>query len=313
MDPLSDLLSLLKPQSYMFRGLEAGGEWSIQFPANEGIRCYAILSGACWLVIDGTCETIQLTDGDCVLLTRNQSFRMASHIDLTPIDGVALFGAARQGGVAICNGGGNLTGIGGYFAMPGKHASALLSLLPPVVHLRKESTKTALRISMEMIMQELRDPQPGGFLVAQHIAQMMLVLALRLHLSDSKRAGPGVGWLFALADRQMGAAINAIHDNPAQPWTLQALAQRACMSRSSFAQKFKETVGTSPMEYLIRWRMLLAENKLATSRDSIYDIAVSLGYESESSFSTAFKRVMGCAPRQYSRTLKVVADSPQQP
>ena len=172
-------------------------------------------------------------------------------------------------------------------------------MLPPIVHIRKESDKAAMRWSLERMMQELREPQPGGFLVAQHLAHMMLVQALRLHLAEGSRGG--VGWLFALADKQMGAAINAMHDDPAHRWTLQELAERAGMSRSTFALKFKETVGASPMEYLTRWRMLLAGDRLANSSDPISVIALSLGYESESAFSTAFKRVMGCSPRQYSR------------
>jgi AraC-like DNA-binding protein len=103
----------------------------------------------------------------------------------------------------------------------------------------------------------------------------------------------GVGWLFALADKQMSAAINSMHDDPAHGWTIQKLAVRAGMSRSTFALKFKQTVGASPMEYLTRWRMLLAGDKLANSSDPISVIALSLGYQSESAFSTAFKRVMG--------------------
>ena len=167
------------------------------------------------------------------------------------------------------------------------------------MHIRKESDKAALRWSMKRMMQELREPQPGGFLVAQHLAYMMLVQALRLHLAEGLRGG--VGWLFALADKQMSASINAMHDDPAHRWTIQELAERAGMSRSTFALKFKETVGESPIEYLTRWRMLLAGDKVTNSGDPISVIALSLGYESESAFSTAFKRVMGCSPRQYSR------------
>ena len=99
----------------------------------------------------------------------------------------------------------------------------------------------------------------------------------------------------------MGAAISAMHEDPAHRWTLQELAERVGMSRSTFALKFKETVGTSPMEYLTRWRMLLAGTVWRTRSDPISAIAPSLGYESESAFSTAFKRVMGCSPRQYGR------------
>ena len=182
----------------------------------------------------------------------------------------------------------------------GKHAGILLGVLPPIVHIRKESDKAALRWSLERMRQELREPQPGGFLVAQHLAYMMLVQALRLHLAEGLKGG--VGWLFALADKQMSAAINAMHDDPAHRWTLQELAKRAGMSRSTFALKFKETVGASPIEYLTRWRMLLAGDRLTNSSDPISVIALSLGYESESAFSTAFKRIMGCSPRQYGRS-----------
>jgi AraC-like DNA-binding protein len=128
---------------------------------------------------------------------------------------------------------------------------------------------------------------------------MMLVQALRLHLAEGLRGG--VGWLFALADKQMSAAITSMHDDPSHRWTLPELAKRAGMSRSTFAMKFKQTVGASPMDYLTRWRMLVAGDRLASSSDPISSVALSLGYESESAFSTAFKRVMGCSPRQYSR------------
>jgi len=99
----------------------------------------------------------------------------------------------------------------------------------------------------------------------------------------------------------MGAAITCMHDNPGYAWTLQNLAERVGMSRSVFALKFKETVGATPMEYLTRWRMLLAGDRLKSSDDSLAQIALSFGYESESAFGKAFRRVMGCPPRQYGR------------
>jgi AraC-like DNA-binding protein len=95
--------------------------------------------------------------------------------------------------------------------------------------------------------------------------------------------------------------MTCMHDDPGHPWTLQKLAERVGMSRSVFALRFKETVGTTPMEYLARWRMLLAGDRLKNSDDSISVIALSLGYESESAFGKAFRRVMGCSPRQYGR------------
>lgn len=299
MDPLSDVLSLLKPRSYMIRGFDIGGEWSIQFPEHEGIKCYAVVAGQCWLAMEGVTDPVRLQTGDCFLLPRGRPFRLASDLTLAPIDVETVFSTARDGRVTAFNGGGDYSGIGGYFAFTGGYASLLLEVLPPIVHIRNESDKAALRWSMQQMMQELRDPRPGGFLVAQHLAHMMLVQALRLHLAEGSSGG--VGWLFALADKQMSAAINAMHADPAHRWTLRSLAERAGMSRSTFAQKFKEKVGASPMEYLTRWRMLLAGDRLANSSEPISVIAPSLGYDSESAFSTAFKRVMDCSPRQYGR------------
>jgi AraC-like DNA-binding protein len=299
MDPLSDVLSLLKPRSYMFRGLDAGGKWSLQFPPNEGINCYAITFGQCWLSVDGVPGALRLTGGDCVLLPRGWPFRFASDMASAPLDALSFFSAAREGGVATLNGGGECFGIGGYFEFTGNHADILLGMLPPIVHIRNEPDKAALRWCLERAMEELRAPQPGGLLIAEHLAHMLLVQALRLHMAE----GPGgrVGWLFALADRQMAAAIHAMHAEPARRWTLQALAETAGMSRSTFALRFKETVGVSAMEYLTRWRMILGGDRLANSGEPISVIAPALGYESESAFSTAFKRVMGCSPRRYGR------------
>ncbi len=301
MDPLSDVLSLLKPRSYMCGGFDVGGDLSIQFPQHEGIKCYAVVSGQCWLSVEGVPDAVRLTTGDCFLLPRGLPFRLASDLTLTPVDGLTIFSMARRnGGIVSVNGGGDCFIVGGFFALSGNHAGILLGMLPPIVHIRKESDKAAMRWSLERMMQELREPQPGGFLVAEHLAHMMLVQALRLHLAEGLQGG--VGWLFALADKQMGAAISSMHDDPARRWTLQELAERVGMSRSTFALRFKEKVGVSPMEYLAHWRMMLAGDKLANSSDPISVIALSLSYESESAFSTAFRRVMGCSPRQYSRS-----------
>ncbi len=302
MDPLSDVLSLLKPRSYSSGGFDAGGAWSVQFGRHQGVKCYALVSGQCWLSMEGVVDAMRMTQGDCFLLPHGRPFRLASDLRLTPVDAYTMFRTPLNGGVAVFNGGGDCFGVGGHFAFTGSHAAVLLEVLPPIVHIRKESDKAEMRWSLERMSRELRAPQPGSSLVAQQLAYMILVQALRLHLAEGLRSG--VGWLFALADPQMSAVMRSMHENPAHRWTLGKLAETAGMSRSTFALKFKQTVGTSPLEYLTRWRMLLAGDKVTSSSDSISVIAFSLGYESESAFSTAFKRVMGCSPRQYSRRSK---------
>lgn len=300
MDPLSNVLLLLKPRNYLSAGLEAGGSWAIQFPDQQrGIKCGAVVSGQCWLSVEGVPDSIHLTAGDSFLLPSGKPFRLASDMAVAPVEGARIFSAPCKPGITTFNGGGDFFLVSSRFSLEGNPADMLLQLLPPIVHIRDESGQAALRWPVERMMNELRDPQPGGFLIVQHLAQMMLVQALRLHLATGPKAG--VGWLFALADKQMSVAINALHDDPAHRWTLQELATRVGMSRSSFALKFKETVGTSPMDYLAHWRMQLAADRLKNSADPVSTIAPSLGYESETAFSMAFKKIMGCSPRQYGR------------
>ena len=299
MDPLSDILSLLKLRSYSSGGIDVGGDWSIGIGPHDGIKCYAAVSGECWLSGDGVLDPVRLRTGDCFLLPKGWPFRLTSDLALPPTDALKTLTKVPEGSIVTVEGGGSFFCVGGHFALSGEQAAMLLAILPPIVHIRREADKDVLRWTLDRMRQELREPQPGGFLLAQLLATALLVQVLRLYLADP--ASIGVGWICALADRQMNAALAAMHADPARPWTLQSLAARAGMSRTSFALRFKETVGFSPMDYLTRWRMLLAGNRLSAAREPVSVIAPSLGYQSESAFSNAFKRVMGCSPRQYGR------------
>lgn len=302
MDPLSDLLSLLQPRSAISSGFDAGGEWSIEFGGHQKqIKCYVVQSGECLLAVDGVAGIEHLEQGDCFVMPSGRPFRLASDLTLPTIAASTIFFEARPGRLATVNGGGKFSVVCSRFTVSGKHADLLLGLLPSVVHLRKASDQAALRWSVERMMHELREEQPGGILIAQDLAHMMLVYALRAHLSQG--LGQGTGWFFALADKQLSLAITAMHADPARRWTLRELGEKAGMSRSVFALRFKEVVGETPMQYLARWRMLLACHRLERDGDPVSKIAHGLGYESESAFSTAFRRVMGCSPSQYGRDI----------
>lgn len=304
MDPLSDVLSLLKPLNYMSAGFDTGGNWSIQFPDRQkSIKCGAIVAGECWLSVEGVDEAVHLKAGDGFLLPHGLPFVLASDLALKPADARVIFSHARNGGIATYNGGGDCFIVSSRFNLSGDNADILLDMLPTIVHIKTEVEQAAIRGLVEQMMRELREHKPGHFLIVQHLAHMMLLQGLRLHVAEGMKNG--VGWLFALADKQIGLALSAMHENLAHSWTLQELASHVGMSRSMFALRFKEAVGDTPIDYLTRWRMLKGADKLVNSSDSIAAITFSLGYKSESAFSTAFKRVMGCSPRQYSRQRKM--------
>ena len=290
----------LKPQSYLTAGFDAGGDWAVRFDNQVGrIKCYAVTRGACWLKVDGIGDPVRLTSGDCFVLPSGRSFMLASDIGLPSAAAHDVFADARHGSVVVHNGGGDVFLAGTRFEVNGRKAQALLGALPPIVHLEAAEDQAALRWSIERMMVEMRETKPGASLAAHHLAHMMLLQALRLYLA--RQSGGQVGWFYALADPQLSATIGAMHADPAHRWTLGLLASQAGMSRSIFAQRFREKVGETPIAYLTRWRMMLAGERLASGRESLAQTARSLGYESENAFNTAFKRVMGSSPRRYAR------------
>ena len=121
-DPLSDVLSLLKPRSHVSAGFDAGGDWSIAFPRNAGIKCYAVVSGGCWLVVDGIDAPVRIAAGDCFLLPSGRPFRTCSHPDVPPVDAGTVFPPPRAGGVVTYNGGGDVFLVGSRFVLSGAHA-----------------------------------------------------------------------------------------------------------------------------------------------------------------------------------------------
>jgi AraC-like DNA-binding protein len=299
MDPLSEVLSLLKTESYVSSGFSAGGDWSLHFELrNDVIKCYAVEEGSCWMVVEGVVDPIRVTAGDCFVLPSGRPFRLTSDIALIPQDAKSAFPPARPGGVVTINGGGDLFLVGSRFVVNGRQAPMLLQMMPPVVHIKAEGDQQALRWSVSRMREELAENRPGGSLIAKHLGHMMLVQALRLHLQEGKHE---TGWFAALTDPRLCKAISAIHASPGERWKLAQLASIAGMSRSVFAEKFRAATGETAMDYVTRWRMLIAGEELEATRKPVSAIAPAVGYESESAFTTAFKRVMGCAPREYAR------------
>jgi hypothetical protein len=122
MDPLSDVLSLLRPRTWSSGGFDAGGHWSIQFSRYEGTKCYAVVYGQCWLVVEETADPVRLTKGNCFLLLRHRPFRMASDLALTPVDVKTILTPPFIGGIGSINHGGDCLVVGGHFKLSGDHA-----------------------------------------------------------------------------------------------------------------------------------------------------------------------------------------------
>lgn len=154
-----------------------------------------------------------------------------------------------------------------------------------------------LQWALGQIDRELRRRPMGATLVAEHLAVVMLIHVLRIHLARDPKAVSG--WLAGLGDPVVAAALTLMHDRPEHPWTVAELALAGTVSRSTLAARFKATVGRGPLDYLTRWRVELASRQLRQGSDTVATIARAVGYGSESALSTAFKRVTGISPRDY--------------
>ncbi|MCO8269936.1 AraC family transcriptional regulator [Actinoplanes sp. TRM 88003] len=294
-DPLDDVLALVGTTSSLSAGLIAGGEWAVAFEPPPAVKFNAVRRGRCLLRADG--QEFELQAGDCFLLTRPIAFTLASGPDVTPEPAGPLFRAAGEDGIAQAGRGDDVVLIGGRFGFGERAQELLLDALPPVVHVPGASTAAAaVRWALEQIDTEMRDRPPASSLLTEHLALVMLIHLLRLHLAAAPPAG---GWLAGLADPVVGSALRAIHGKPAYAWTVADLAAVAAVSRSTLAARFKRVVGQGPLDYLTQWRIELASARLRHGDHTLAAIAREVGYSSESALSTAFKRVTGTSPRAY--------------
>lgn len=297
MDPLEDVLGLLDTRGHLSAGLVAGGRWAIAFPPPPGVKFNAVRRGSCLLEVEGVPKPVELSAGDCFLLTQGRAFTLRSGPDVPAVPARPLFAKADTG-VARAGEGEDVHILGGRFSFGLRAQELLLDGLPPVLHLPAGTGRAGtVGWVLDAIDEELRHRRMGADLIAEHLAIVMLVRVLRSHLASGEHAGPG--WLAGLADPAVAAALACVHRDPARPWTVAELARAGSVSRTALAERFKKAVGQSPYEYLTAWRIELAAKRLRQGGETLTAIAHSVGYGSDSALSTAFKRVMGTSPRDY--------------
>lgn len=296
-DPLSDVFSLVDIESARSTRFEVGGQWAFRFPPKPALKFVAVIRGGCWIILPGE-PPFTLEAGDTFLLANAPAYVIANDLASEPEDGIAFFdwdhsNIARHGGDETVL-------IGGSLVISGGNAQLLLDALPPFIHIPASDRAAAvLRATLATLNDELGAGEMGSTLMTRRMGDILLVQALRAHVA---RAGAdNAGWIGALGNPGIGKAISLIHNEPGYRWTVGELASRTGMSRSAFAQRFRDLVGVAPLDYVTRWRMHRAREALRRKEATVAGLAASLGYSSESAFGNAFKRVFGRAPKRYWR------------
>ena len=296
-DPLSQVLDLLDARCILSGGLAARGAWVRQFPQPNALKIMAIAKGSCWLVMTHLPAPLQLHVGDVILVNGRHPMRLASDPAL-PVPETTWGDVQSVADIAPRQHDGDVLIIGGHVAIDPARQGLLLDVLPPLVHVASSAPQApTLDWLLDQLVHENSASQAGAEAATASLAQLLFVQSLRATLST--QAGGASGWLRALGDQRLAPALEMIHAEPARNWTVAELARQVGMSRTSFAVRFRKVAGTAPLTYLLSWRMRLAEHRLRSASISISELALEVGYSSESAFSNAFKRVVGSSPRAY--------------
>jgi AraC-like DNA-binding protein len=294
-DPLSEVISLLRPRTVFSKLISGAGQWGVRYSAFEQPSFCTVLEGSCLLAVDGQ-ESITLKAGDLVLMPATPGFTMTGFEPVTPElinpktmpSPVGEIRHGRRGGRP------DMRMLGGYFLFDSPDAALLVSLLPVLLHVRDVER---LSILVKLVREESLEQRPGRDHILVRLVEVLLVEALR----STAATGAPAGLIRGLADTKLAAAMRLMHGDPSRSWTIEELAKKASLSRSAFFARFTSAVGLPPMEYLLAWRMALAKDLLSKGDAAIATVAEQVGYGSASAFSTAFSRYVGQPPGRYAR------------
>lgn len=296
MDPLSDVIALLRPGTAMSKPITGRGTWGVSYAAHNAPGFTIILNGECWFTFDGQ-EAFRVQKGDFLLLPTTPAFSISSKPDVKCEPGDPGKSPARHGDQ---DGDAEFESLGGTFQIEQANAPLLLALLPRIIHIPASEGRTGrLSRMIELIMEECKNAEPGKDMILQRMLEVLLIEALRWRgfAADDIRAGLIKG----MRDPALARVLQSMHADVRAHWTVAALAKVAGLSRSAFAARFGDVLGCGPIEYLARWRMALAKDALIRGVKTLDRIADEIGYESASAFSTAFRKRLGCSPGRFAR------------
>ena len=285
--------------------------WGLRFNAAGGAGVHVILRGTAWLLPPDGSEPISLAAGDVALVHRGLPHGLADD-PRTPLQDVSAddhdpssYWPAdgspedeRVPGTVL---------IGGTYYLNGARPHPLFQSLPDVIHLpARIGAAATVRTVVELLGAEMDRDRPGLSAALPALLDLLLLYTMRTWFEGARQP---TGWARALRDPALSAALTAIQDRPAEPWTVASLAAEASLSRAAFARRFTAVTGQPPLTYLTWWRMTIAARLLQTTDSSVQAIGDRVGYRSEYAFSKAFKRQLGLAPAHYRRRQQAAAES----
>jgi len=324
-DLLSDVLRAVRLRGAVFFDVSGSSDWAAEAPPGKELapllmpgvdhvmEYHAVAQGSCWAGILGG-PAVQLHAGDVVLFPHGDAHVVSSapgmrgnrdevnQIADVKFDRLPLQLAYSGQGLLYPkpeDAGADVTIVCGFLGCDVHPFNPLIAALPRMLHLRASDDDGWLAGFARQAVAESRAHRPGGEAMLARMSEMMFVNAVRRyasHLSEQSN-----GWLAGLNDRFVGRALALMHEQPAQPWTVDEIGRRVGLSRSALHERFVQLIGVPPMQYLAQWRMQAAARMLLESRSTVASIALDVGYDSEAAFARAFKRAVGKPPAAWRR------------
>jgi AraC-like DNA-binding protein len=322
-DTLSDLLRAVRFRGALFYYVDGAAPWVAEAPpaseiipailpgVEHMIEFHGIVKGSCWAAITGE-SPLRLEEGDVVLFPQGDPHVMSSAPGLRapavdrsfyfsprpPQLPYALSMTGAEITTARLDGGGqdHATIVCGFLGLDARPFNPLLAALPRVLRVTGSTLGPDSWVTtfLRQVVTESNQRRPGGEAVLERMSEMLFVEVLRRHVDSLPPQQ--TGWLAGMRDPAVGRALALLHGRPAEPWTLERLAEEAGLSRSSLHERFVHFIGTPPMHYLTRWRMQVASGLLRDTAAKLVEVSLAVGYESEAAFSRAFKREVGVSP-----------------
>ena len=307
MDPLSAVLDLSRVSGALMASVRASAPWGLDLPKRPGAAFHAITSGTAWLRV-GTGGPLQLMPGDVVLLPAGAPHRLSAEPEgrCVPFDSSTKERLMTpDGDLALGASGAVTTFVCAAFDYDLDVGEPLMGLLPAVIHVPADPVAGRdVAAIVELLAMEVGARRPGSRAAAARLFDMLLIAVIRDWV-DRQADGEAPSWLRALRDPALARVLAALHERPAEQWTVESLARHVHVSRATLARRFPEVVGEPPLTYLARWRMHLAAQRLKYSTDTVEVIARDVGYTSEYAFNRAFARHRGLPPGRYRRLARL--------
>ncbi|WP_176489039.1 AraC family transcriptional regulator [Rhizorhabdus dicambivorans] len=314
---MSEIFSSIRIDGSALAEMRCGGDWGVDMGAGDGIIFHYITEGECWL-LGGTTPT-RLSAGDLVVAMHWPAHALASSpesplqtaLDLVTENHSEFWTGGTLDRPNILTAGTDTPDVRllcSLFTLKGRGASILIDRLPALMHLsaKDQSLAPPLRMALDFIHYESQTTRPGYVAVASRLVDLLFIQVLRAVIEQPTIQ---IGLLAGLADPNVSRALAAIHSSPSSNWTVATLAREACLSRTTFAERFRQMVGLTPIQYVGRWRMTIAEDLLSQSNQTIEQIRTQLGYGSSFVFARAFRAHSGQSPREYRR--KAQTETPE--